>query len=55
MDLNTLIWIIGISIVIQQHVDGHLFTLRSESNGQEAVNPKLTEIEEFELFFWLKQ
>ncbi|HEY9806811.1 MAG TPA: DNA cytosine methyltransferase [Candidatus Obscuribacterales bacterium] len=54
MDLNTLVWVFGICLAIQQHHDGHLLALRSESNGQGAVEPKLTEVEESELLFRLK-
>jgi hypothetical protein len=54
IDLNTLVWVFGICLAVQRHHDGHLLTLRSESNGQGAVEPKLTEVEESELFFCLK-
>jgi hypothetical protein len=54
IDLNTLVWVFGICLAVQRHHDGHLLTLRSKSNGQGAVEPKLTEVEESELFFCLK-
>jgi len=54
MDLNTLVWVIGMCIAVQQHRRGHLLALRPESNGQGAVEPKLTEVEESELLFRLK-
>lgn len=55
MDLNTLVWVVGICLVVQQHHDGHVLLLRAESNGQGAAEPQLTQVEESELLYCLKQ
>ena len=54
MDLNTLVWILGMCLAVQQHHRGHLLAVRPQSNGQGAVMPNLTEVEESELLFRLK-
>lgn len=42
-------------LIVQLHFDGHFLILKSMSNDLGAVQPKLTEIEDYELFFCLKR
>ena len=37
MDLNSIVWIIGICLAAQQHMDDQLLPLRAENNGQGAM------------------
>jgi hypothetical protein len=40
MDLNSIVWIIGICLATQQRMDDQLFPLRAENNGQWAMEPQ---------------
>ena len=55
MDLNTLVWIIGICCAVQHRHRDQLLAVGTQSNGQGAVMPKLSEVEESELLFHLKR
>jgi site-specific DNA-cytosine methylase len=58
MDLNTMVWIIGICLAAQQCMDGQLLTLRAEHNGQGAMEPQSKlhmEANDAEALFSLKQ
>lgn len=54
MVLNTLVLIIDMYVVVQRHANGYYLILRSEDNGQEVEQLKLTKIEESKVLFWLK-
>ena len=54
IDLNTLVWVLGMCLAIQDHHDDRLLALRIETIGQRAMKPKLSEVEECDLLFDLK-
>jgi len=58
MDLNSIVWIIGICLAAQQRMDDQLLPLRAENNGQGAMEPQSKdhmEVNDAEALFSLKQ
>ena len=55
IDLNTLVWICSLCFAAQRRPRDHLIVLGADSDGQGAVVPHLTEVEEAELLFRLKK
>jgi hypothetical protein len=40
MDLNSIVWIIGIYLTAQERMDDQLLPLRAENNGQGVIEPQ---------------
>ena len=58
MNLNSIVWIIGIYLAAQQRMDNQLRPLRAENNGQGAMEPQSKdhmEVNDAEGLFSLKQ
>jgi hypothetical protein len=58
MDLNSMVWIIGICLAAQQYFHDQLLTLRAEDNGQGAMELQSKfhmEVNDAEALFSLKQ
>jgi hypothetical protein len=55
IDLNTLVWVCGLSFAVQRHYCDHSVELGAASNGQGATEPHLTEAEESALFYRLER
>ena len=55
IDPNTLVWVSGLCFAIQRHQRDHPRVLRTDTDGQGAVVPHLTEVEEAELLFRLER
>ena len=55
MDLNTLVWFLGVCLAVQRSECGHLLALKSEGNGQGAMTAtNLTPDKEFGQLCYLK-
>jgi hypothetical protein len=58
IDLNSIVWIIGICLAAQQRMDDQLFSLRAENNDQGAMELQSNdhmEVNDAEELFFLKQ
>jgi hypothetical protein len=58
MDLNSIVWIIGICLTAQQRMDDQWLPLRAKNNGQGAMEPQSKDHMEVNntkpnVFFWL--
>jgi hypothetical protein len=51
IDLNTLVWVCGLSFALQRHQHAHPPMLGADTEGQGAAEPSLTELEEAELLY----
>ena len=49
IDLNTLVWVCGLSFALQRHQHAHPPMLGADTEGQGAAEPSLTKLEEAEL------
>ena len=49
-----MVWVLGICFAVQYHYDEYLLALRTKVNGQGAIDPKLSIVEESELLFRAK-
>ena len=55
IDLNTLVWVCGLSFAIQRHQRDHPRVLGADTDGQGATEPHLTETEESVLLYRLER
>lgn len=55
MDLNVMVWAIGLCLAIQRHRGDHLLSLGAESSGQGAEQSTFTKDENEQQFFCLRE